>query len=244
MNLFSRTNIKPTIDVNKTQQHQQTLKEQGFVYIDNLNQNFDWIKYAQQLTNTRSMPQDNLELIYDLKAIPNNTLSDGKSQNSLRPHTEASYLCAPPKYLALWCWQPSACGGGYTTLANANSFLRHLTIDEQQRLMQNYLFTNKDGSQKTFVPIVQFERNYHLLFRFSYNILMFQDPSPDTNLKTTVADKFLGNICDRVLDFFEDYHLKIRLEKHSLLIVNNSTMLHSRTAYQDSNRFMQRIWLQ
>lgn len=237
----AKSEYSSSISEREKQKHQQSLNKNGFVYINNLNQTFDWIKYVQQLTNTRLMPQDNLELIYDLKAIPHNTLSDGKSQNALRPHTEASYLHSPPKYLALWCWQTSACGGGHTTLANVNSFLNHLTIDEQQRLMKPYIFTNKDGSKKISAPIVQFEKHYQLSFRFSYNILMFQNPSPNIDLKTTVADKFLQDICDRALEFFDDYHIKIRLEKHSLLIVDNRTMLHSRTAYQDPNRFLQRI---
>ena len=198
-----KTKYSVSISEREIQKHQQSLNQNGFVYIDNLNPEIDWIELSQKTTNTRLMPQDNLELIYDLKAIPNNTLSDGKSQNALRPHTEASYLYSPPKYLALWCCQPSACGGGHTALANANIFLNHLTIDEQQGLTKSYLFINKDGSQKISAPILTFHKYQQLLFRFSYNILMFQNPSPDVNLKATVANKFLQGICDRALEFFD-----------------------------------------
>lgn len=238
--------MKNTLSINQQekQKYQQSLNQHGFVYINNLKPDFNWIEYAQKLTNCRLMPQDNLELVYDLKAIPDSSLSDGKSQNALKPHTEASYLHSPPKYLILCCQQESSCGGGYTTLANANNFLRYLTIDELQRLRKPYLFVNKDGSQKIFAPIIDFDREYQLLFRFSYNILKYQNPSPDIYCTEVVADKFMEDICDRVLGFFEENHVALRLEKQSLLIVKNTFMLHSRTAYQDPNRFLQRIWLQ
>ncbi|MFN6528136.1 TauD/TfdA family dioxygenase [Nostoc sp. ChiSLP03a] len=224
---------------------QKELQEYGWVYLSGLPADFQWIGYTQHLTQTCLMPQDNNEYIYDVKFAPSNEkLSDSKSQNELRPHTEAPYLKIPPKYLALWCVQPSSCGKGYTTFVDSKELLRNLTIEEQQKLMKyGCSFVSKDTTHSIIAPMLQFIQLNQLMLRFSYNVLVYGEPSPDMTKKASVSDQFLKNICDLVLEFFNNNHVSLRMEKHSLLIMDNHRVLHSRTQYSDTVRHLQRIWL-
>lgn len=223
----------------------EALKKHGWVLISGLPVGFDWKGFAQWLTGTELMPQDQGETVYDVKFVPgNDRLSDSKSQNALRPHTEASYLYKPPKYLALWGVKPSSCGSGHTTLADGYEFFRSLTEEEQRKLIEYRCpFVSKDGEKQVLAPIFQMLRFNRAILRFSYNIVLYRDPSPDVDAEPTVNDPFLKEICDRLLQFFEERHEAIRIESNSLLIFDNYRIIHSRTQYLDPARHLQRIWL-
>jgi alpha-ketoglutarate-dependent taurine dioxygenase len=235
----------PTFPVDFSEKDQEkALKQNGHIYLSNLPPDFNWKSYTQRFTKTQLMPQDSGELIYHVKSVPGHEQqSDSKSQNELRVHTEASYLSLPPKYLALWCVQPAQCGGGFTTLADGEEFLRTLTEQEQKLLLKpRYKFANKDRTRKITAPILEFYQ-HKLMFRFSFNILAHDNPSPNISTKATISDPFLKDICHRFVKFFEDRHIAVRMEKNSLLIWDNYRMLHARTKYSDSSRHLERIWL-
>lgn len=222
------------------------LERQGWIYLSNLPNNFLWIGYVQYLTCSRLIPQDDGQPVYDVKSLPgHDRFSDSKSQNSLRPHTEASYLPEPPQFLALHCIQPSRGGDGHTLLADVSEFLLTLTENEQQQLSKALCpFTSKDGTCKTIAPILDFPQFGRARLRFSFNVILYGTPSPDVGADPTTVDPFLREICDRILAFFEDSHRAIHMESNSLLIVDNWRILHSRTNYTDASRHLQRIWLQ
>ncbi len=224
----------------------KALQENSFVYLQDLPPDFPWIGYTQQLTESLLMPQDNGKYIYDVRLVAGNeNRSDSTSQNELLPHTEAAYLETPPKHLALWCDRPAACGGGITQLLDGNDLFQwEFSAAEQQQLTQRlYQYSSKDGSRKAIAPIVKLSPWGQPQLRFSYNILIHGDPSPELDAETHACDLFLKTICDRIRDRFEAYCNLIRLQQHSLLIVDNRRMLHSRTKYADRDRHLQRIWL-
>ena len=226
------------------EEQEKALKHNGYLYLSNSSPDFNWKSYTQHLTKTQLMPQDSGELIYPVKSVFGfEQQSDSKSQNELRAHTEASYLSLPPKYLALRCVQPAQCGGGFTTLADGEEFLRTLTEQEQKLLLKSrYKFANKDRTRKITAPILEFYQN-KLMFRFSFNILAHDNPSPDISKNATISDPFLKDICNRFVKFFEAHQIAVRMEKNSLLIWDNYRMLHARTKYSDSSRHLERIWL-
>ena len=236
-----KTNDK--FDSKALQETRQLLKKYGWVFLRDVPA--DWKNYARSLTQVSLMPQDAGEIVYQVKSVSGNeNLSDSKSQNALRPHTEASYLPAPPEYLALYGVRPSACGGGRTTLADGCEFLKTLTEPEQKKLMQYRCeFVSKDGKSKFVAPILEMLPHNRIMFRFSYNILLYSHPSPELDVPPVINDPFLRDICDRCIEFFEDVREAIRIEKGSLLVFDNYRMLHSRTAYSDPSRHLQRIWL-
>jgi len=236
------SNKLPTEDSLETR---RLLKENGWVLLPKLPANCDWKDVVPSLTQALLMPQDAGEIVYNVKSVwGNENLSDSKSQNALRPHTEASYLPVPPEYLAIYGVLPSACGGGHTTLADGCEFLKTLTEREQNKLMRYRCeFVSKDGKSKFVAPILEMLPHNRIMFRFSYNILVYSHPSPELDAHPVAKDPFLRDICDRCIEFFEDFHEAIRIEKGSLLVFDNYRMLHSRTAYSDPSRHLQRIWL-
>ncbi|MDJ1170985.1 TauD/TfdA family dioxygenase [Roseofilum sp. BLCC_M154] len=222
----------------------QNLHQNGWVFLSHVHPDI-WQTVAKQIAKCQPMTQENGQTIYDVKANSSKqNRSDSQSQNPLRPHTDGSDLLVPPNYLALYCLKPDQFGGGYTTLADGQELLRHLTETDQQKMLSNpYPFFSKDGKQQILRPILSLNQNQPL-FRFSYNTLVYGTPSPEmTQTTPSVRDSWLLDICHKIVNWFDNNHESIRIPQNGLLIFNNHRMLHSRTAYWDAERHLQRLWL-
>lgn len=222
---------------------QKELADNGYLHIQSSPD--DWMNFIQKLTQCKIMPQDEGELIYNVKSTPGyEQLSNGKSQNGLRPHTEASYRDIPPQYIVLRCVQPSSCGGGYTTLVDGYDFLDHLTEEVKHRLShEDHRFMSNQGRLETFAPILQFSDSNIPMLRFNYNALNYGEHSPNVSKSNHQGDPFLPNFCQNVLSFFESQKISVCLQKGEMLILDNYRMLHSRTSFADPNRHLQNIWM-
>lgn len=241
---------KSTVSSLSIADQQKNLEEQGFIYLKTSNPEFDWRNFCKSVANCDLIHQYGHGLDFQVKSQPSFlNLSDAKSQKTLLPHTEASDYQTPPKYLALWCKKPSACGGGATTLARVDGFLPELTETAISRLMQTeYFFGSRNGvhknrTQGATAPILSFPDN-KLNFRYSYNLFKYGDysPNPD-NLDEFTPDPFIETFAERFLQYFERSHFSIRMEQHSLLLWNNQSIVHSRTGYTDPTRELERIFL-
>lgn len=232
---------------------QRELEETGVIYLETEEPNFNWIKFCTNITQSDLILQYNQEVIFKVKfKLEFAKYSDAKSQNELLPHTESSDYVTPPKYLALWCEQPSNCGGGATTLASVEGFLRQLTEEEQKKLMETICFfgarsgIHQNRTKGVFAPILLFNRNKPN-FRFSYNLLKYGDYSPNNDqldqLEKFIPNPFIAEIADKFLNYYQENNMGIVMKKYSLLLWNNQTMVHSRTAYKDPNRELHRIFL-
>ncbi len=224
--------------------HQQKqLAKHGYLYIQSPPNN--WLDFIQEMTQGGIMPQDEGELIYDVKPTPGyQQLSNGKSKNALRPHTEASYRNTPPRYIVLRCLQPSHCGGGYTTLVDGYSLLFNLPPKVKNRLTQeHYTFISNQEMLEIKAPILGTFALNRPLFRFNYNALYYGQHSPTISYREEPKNTFLATFCQQVLHFFDEYKQSIRLEKKELLILDNYRMLHARSRFCDPNRHLQNVWI-
>jgi hypothetical protein len=242
--------VKSTHSARSIANQKTILAEQGFVYLETGDPEFDWIKFCEAVTSLDLIPQYKQGWIFSVKSQQSFlNLSDAKSQKTLLPHTEASDYQVPPKYLALWCKQPSACGGGATTLVRISGFLSELSEAEVSQLMQTeYFFGSRNGVHKNrtegaIAPILSFPDG-KLNFRYSYNLFKYGDysPNPD-NLEDFTPDPFVEAIAEKFLTYFERRHFAIQMEQYSLLLWNNQSIAHSRTAYTDPTRELARIFL-
>ncbi|MDB9516554.1 TauD/TfdA family dioxygenase [Roseofilum reptotaenium CS-1145] len=198
----------------------QNLHQNGWVLLPNVPQDI-WQTLAKQIAQCQTMTQENGQTIYTVKAnLGKQNLSDSQSQNPLRPHTDGSDLLVPPNYLALYCLEPDRFGGGYTTLADGQDLLGHLTeIDQQKMLARHYPFVSKNGNQKLLRPILSLNQNKPL-FRFSYNTLIYGNPSPEmTQTSPSVRDSWLLHLCDKIITWFDQNHESIRIPQNGLLIL-------------------------
>ncbi|MGB3513505.1 MAG: TauD/TfdA family dioxygenase [Microcoleaceae cyanobacterium] len=175
--------------------------------------------------------------------------SDARGSKPLLPHTEATDYPSPPKYLALWCKKPADCGGGLTTLAYVEGFLKTLTEAEKKKLMETQYYFGATGgvhanrTQGATHTILSFDDNKPI-FRFSCNYITHGDYSPEPeNLKPFTPDPFLAEISDRFIEYYEQNCLKIRMEQYSFLLWDNQCIAHSRTTYSDPTRILERIFL-
>ncbi|MDJ0583443.1 TauD/TfdA family dioxygenase [Crocosphaera sp.] len=222
---------------------QKELAENGYLHIQSSPD--DWMNFIQKVTQCKIMPQDEGELIYDVKSTPGyERLSNGKSQNALRPHTEASYRDIPPQYIVLRCLQPSSCGGGYTAFVDGYDFLDNLSPEVKIRLSnEHHRFMSNQGQLETFAPVLKFSPSNLPMLRFNYNALYYGEHSPDVSKMSNQQEPFLPNFCQEVFNFFETQQTSIRLQKEEMLILDNYRMLHLRTSFSDPNRHLQNIWM-
>ena len=239
----------PNFSAESISKFQELLKKQHFIYLETEDRNFDWIQFGKLVTGNDLMLQYG-KPVFHVKWVPEFlNFSDARGQKPLLPHTEASDYPNPPKYLALWCKKPADCGGGLTTLAYVEGFLKTLTEGEKKRLMetQHYFGATRGVHAKRTQGakhyILSFDGNKPIL-RFSCNYITHGDysPNPD-NLKPFSPDPFLGEISDRLQEYYEQNCMDILMKQYSLLLWDNQSIIHSRTTYKDSTRELERIFL-
>ncbi len=228
---------------------QQVLQQNSFIYVETENPSFNWIEWAKLVTGEalkRQYGQEIFHVKWESKFV---NLSDARGQRVLLPHLEASDYQNPPKYLALWCKKPANCGGGMTTLAYVEGFVKTLTEAEKKKLMETRHYFGASGgvhanrTEGAIHPILSFSGNKPIL-RFSCNYIKYGDYSPDPeNLKPFTPDPFLAEITDRFIDYYEQNHLAIRMAQYSCLLWDNECMAHARTTYSDATRELERIFL-
>ena len=110
-------------------------------------------------------------------------------------------------------------------------------------MLTKYRFSSNDHSEQTFSSVLEFPNLTELRFRFSYNNLVFGEPSPDVSKTLKPQDSFIQDIANRLLEDFAANHFAVRVEKNGLLIFDNWIFCHSRTAFKDTSRHLLRAWL-
>ena len=210
---------------------QRLLKQQGYLYFEEIPNGFDYLEFAQKF-GTLIPHKYNGEHVFSIKVeqklgerYPAFTTGD------VEPHTEGyEYELIPLHYQCLWCVSPAKCGGGHTLLADGYSFVDSLSSKEREYITHNkFDFVTPSGSIVKH-PLYDVESCEQPIVRFSCNI-------------NRECDRFLDNILNRFLQFFDDEKIAIKWSKNAFLIWDNFRMLHSRTSYQDSDRELKRVYL-
>jgi len=239
----------PNFSIQSIQAYQQLLEKNRFIYVETEDPDFDWIRLAKLITGEDLKLQYGKELFQVKLEREFLNFSDARGQKRLLPHTEATDYPNPPKYLVLWCEKPADCGGGFTTLAYVEGFLKTLTEAEKNKLMETQHYFGATGgvhanrTNGAVHTILSFDGNKPI-FRFSCNYITHGDYSPDPdNLKPFKPDPFLAEISDRLQEYYEENHMAIRMAQYSCLLWDNQCIAHSRTTYKDQTRKLERIFL-
>lgn len=238
-----------SVQLKSIAEYRKLLERNHFIYVETEEPNFEWQEFAKSVTGKEIMLQYGSPIFQVKLEEKFMNLSDARGKRPLLPHTEASDYPNPPKYLVLWCEKPSDCGGGKTTLAYVQGFLDTLTEEEKKKLMETRHYFGATGgihanrTEGAIHNILSFSGDKPIL-RFSCNYIKHGDYSPDPeNLKPFTPEPFLGEISDRFIEYYEENHLAIRMEKYSCLLWDNECMAHSRTTYTDLSRKLERIFL-
>jgi alpha-ketoglutarate-dependent taurine dioxygenase len=220
------------------QYFEQLLDQRGYVYMDEVPNEFDQIEFLESFGSL--MPQYDGELVWSIKADRRfDNLYHSLNTKSLLPHTECyEYPGVPPKYLALWCLVPPSDNGGQTTLADLCAFTDELSEEDYDRLRtREYDFVSSAGVQDMRLgcsarhPVIEGREGLSPIMRFSYNCIEHR------------GDPFILDIRERVVEFFFRTHVAISLGFNDILIWNNHRIMHARNAYSDRRRHLRRVWL-
>lgn len=215
---------------------QDELNQNGFVVIDDLNieTDKDYIDFGTKFGHP--MSQYSAGKVWNLKPLPEmKDLYHSRNQHMLFPHTECyESEGLPPKYLVLRCIKPADCGGGKTLLYDAKPYFAEQPDEIIEHLVQNkVLYKTASGIAKT-TPM----EAWHPLLEPS-GLLRFS-----CNNMAEGSDEVIDKVVEDLLNLFEKGKIEITWSEGRVLIWDNWRMLHNRTAYQDSERELHRLWLQ
>lgn len=230
--------MKHPITKEQIAKYRQHLKEHGYLYIENIDDDFDHLQFVQEFG--KLMPQYDGEMVWSIKADPKfDDAYHSLNTKKLSPHTECyEFQSTPPKYLSLWCQEVSDCGGGQTTLYDLFPYFKQLDEERYNAATSVELeFQSSSGIQssdlgRTAKHPLLIESEGEIMVRFSRNCMDCKG--------NTVIDE----LADDVVKEFEENHVKIDWSKNSFLIWDNHRILHSRTAYTDRKRELTRVWLE
>ena len=211
---------------------QQILKTQGYLYLEQLPDDFDHLVFASKF-GVLLPHKYNGEYVFTIKVNPN--LGDrypAFTTSEVEPHTEGyEYEHRPLHYQCLWCVSPATCGGGQILLADGYAFVNSLSNEEREYItVYKFEFVTPSGSIVKH-PLYDVESGKQPIVRFNFSQLRRE------------SDRTLNNIATRFLQFFDDEKIAINWSKNDFLIWDNFRMLHSRTTYQDRDRELKRVYL-
>ena len=206
----------------------------------------------------RLLPQFNGELSYDVKAAADSAShhwSWSKSTHELTPHTEATVYDPPPRYLALYCVQPAACGGGHTIMADAYDMIEQIDHQLHHSLWNQPIDFSVEGNptgekkRNAEFPMLCLAQDNTPIVRFSYNVLWYGRFYPEAEKLSDKAydpgdiDPFVRKICTICKQYVDFKHTKVLTPQGGLLIWDNFRTLHARTGFTDSKRHLIRYFL-
>jgi len=195
------------------------------------------------------------KLIYDVRdtgcaALPGSGVRPDQTNIELKFHTDNSYNATPPEYVVLLCLQGAKSGGhsravSFHTVHNALLTRRPEVLP---RLCRPFWFDRQrefhPGEDPVFSAPV-FTTGGELRARFSAHQIRGGHA-----LKNEPVDNEGAEALAAILDVFDDEALSadFDLEPGQMQFVNNRTLGHSRTAFEDypepeRRRHLVRLWL-
>jgi hypothetical protein len=195
------------------------------------------------------------KLIYDVRdtgraALPGSGVRPDQTNIELKFHTDNSYNAAPPEYVVLLCLR-QAKSGGHSRAISFHSVHNALLTRRPEilpRLYRPFWFDRQrefhPGEDPVFSAPV-FTTKGELRTRFSAHQIR-----GGYALKNQPVDNEGAEALAAILDVFDDESLSayFDLEPGQMQFVDNRTLGHSRTAFEDSpeperRRHLVRLWL-
>ena len=221
------------IDVDK---HIEQLKNQLFTIIDD-------VKREELLSVSRQfggLMEYHGKYTYDIKPHPDFLHHyTAKSLHFLYPHLDKYEQDIAPDTVGFYCVQPDKFNEAYTCICDMRPLLESLTEEKLQRLKtKKYSFVVDEGlkaqgfTESCHRPILDYTDPQRPKFRFSFNYTIYDD-----------SDTFIQGFHHRVIEYYKENHLPILLKKNQYLLIRNTLMLHSRTAFRDQNRHLVRVYI-
>ncbi len=227
------------VSQNKIYGYRELLEQQGYLYLQNLGDSFDFLNFAQEFGPL--LRQYDKKVIWSIKAKDGFEDSyHSMNTNELTPHTECyEFDGIPPKYLVLWCVEPGSQGEGATYLCDVLShILNQISPLERSKLETTSLryfstsgLVKEDLGREAFHPLLSYEKHRKPVIRFSEQCM---DYAAELHVEGAILE---------LNSFIENNKLSIDWTKNSFLIWDNHRMVHSRSSFSNRERELKRLWI-
>lgn len=215
------------------------LQENGFFYVAGLPNDFDHLEFIRRFGPT--MPQYHGGEVWQVQPSEKYEHTyHSLNRAELYPHTECyEFEGLPPRYQAFWCVRPAEDGGGATTICDTYGFLKTLSGEDRRHLERKRRFESSDGIKSSGLarsavhPILERGSGGKLVIRLSFNCMRRDEDDAD----------WLAQFFDRFRQHFQTNHIRIGWIPGALLMFDNWRYAHSRTAFEDWNRLLKRVWV-
>ena len=229
----------------------RSFKERGFVRLQAGDSKVGTLKHVGDLFgNAQKHVRNPITGITDIigeshpKGRKNHQVASNKE---FLPHTDGTYLSGmarsedgkyyrvgPPKFILLQCVKPSSDGGGTSILVDGQKIL-HSMIEKDPFLLRSVFspISILRGIHLIMdVPIFQQTSRGSYTLRFSYDSDLYM-PKNLQLLLASFNEKYIHN---------EQYRMTEQLKSGEILVIDNSRILHARTAFA-GERFFRRLWI-
>lgn len=150
-------------------------------------------------------------------------------------HTDGSFEQAPPAAMLMFC-ERAAASGGLTRLCDGRMLYRHLRNSRPEvleALCRPDAFRIRRDDRVSSKPVFR-EADGRMQVTYRYGSDVHLDIHPDALAGFAEIEAYLAEPCN---------HLEFRLEANQALILDNTRILHGRTAFPaDSRRSLYGLW--
>lgn len=188
----------------------------------------------------------NYKLIKKYKKKQNEKLRYHQTNKGGSIHTDGPQLLNPPKTVFLGCVNNNVLGG-FSILVDGKKLYNHIkkkNIKLLKRLEKKFLFErrgfkfkNRNILQK---PIFEIKKNFKVRYLSEYVTTAYKKLNKKLTHEQFLSLKMLDNSMAN-----KKLQKKIKLNRGDILIINNHTTLHGRTAFKlnsYNSRKLKRIW--
>lgn len=193
---------------------------------------------------------NNNSIVWDIKSNPSSTSfikTYSEHSHEAELHTDSQYSHYPEDYFGLLTLKKADCGGGLSYLLSLKDILTDFRLDKTNLIWEkvlreeNYPFVvpnvfKKNKSEKreyNFGPIL---RPDEIRFRVdTFEKAISENPGFCTEKQVNAYKALKQTILnsDKIKEFY--------LEERDLIFINNKTMLHGRSSFEDPKRHLLRI---
>ena len=187
--------------------------------------------------------------VWDIKAVDTSSIISTFSEhaNEASLHTDSQYSDSPEEHFALYCVAKAKCLGGASFFLSLENIIKDLKKIEKGQQTIEFLQENK---YPFIVPDI-FKENPSGPPEVSFGYLLKEET---IRFRVDAVERALeidSSLCsEQQIDSFKrlkriilnsEKILYTHIENNECLFINNQTMLHGRTQFNDTNRHLLRI---
>jgi len=189
-------------------------------------------------------------LIWDIKSVkhPQSTFITHSERNvAAELHTDSTFSDDPEDFFCLYTIKKSDCGGGESLLLSASDLLKELRSTDDGRQAEEVLRTKAFpfAVPTVFKKEVDVEHEHNDGLILTEAAIRFRGDTIEEsiNRSPSLVDSSQIKALNTLQNLLRSSTLikRIMMEPGDLILINNKTMLHGRTGFNDKSRHLLRV---